>query len=364
MSSKNNALPETVTYVQVSDLLLDPQNPRFPDALKGKGQEEILQRMIDRENITDLINSIGAQGYFHGEPLLVVEQNQKYIVVEGNRRTAALILLQEPSRASRKKKLIQRLVEDAEHIPETVPVLIYPGRNAILKYLGYRHVTGIKKWGPLEKARYLRILLESGNFDNVGENEKYRELARAIGSKSNYVKMLLAGLRLFDEIESQDFYDIDALDEQTLSFSLITTAIGYLSIAQFVGLEDSQDIIQAGLEADRLEVLIKWMFEEDSGGQTRVAESRDLQKLNAVLQNENALKQFMEGVPLEKAVYYTSEPIKDFRKLISEAKEKLQFAWDTLAPVSNKEFTRQDVEQLENIDAILSNIMKFVDIDS
>lgn len=355
-----NDLPQEVTYVQVNDLLLDPLNPRFPEALKGKEQTEILQRMIDRENVTDLINSIGAQGYFQGEPLLVVKENQKYVVVEGNRRAAALILLQNPDIALRKKKLVQRLVEDAENKPSEVPVLIYSDRNDILKYLGYRHVTGIKSWGPLEKARYLRMLLSSGTFDHFDEEEKYKELSRAIGSRPNYVKKLLAGLKLFDEIEHHDFYDIEGLNEQTLSFSLITTAIGYSNISQFVGLEDGQDIFQTNLKREKLETLTKWIFEKDSRGQTRLGESRELQNLNAVLQNENALTQFELGVPLEKAIYYTDEPIKNFRNLLFEAREKLQFAWDTLAPISNQEFTKQDIELLDNTDAILSNIKKFV----
>ncbi len=37
--------------------------------------------------------SIGQQGYFPGEPLLAVKSNGNYIVVEGNRRLAAVKLL-------------------------------------------------------------------------------------------------------------------------------------------------------------------------------------------------------------------------------------------------------------------------------
>ena len=356
-----NDSPRTVEYVSIDDLLLDPQNPRFPEEIKGKNQNEILEWMILKENVTDLINSIGSQGYFPGEPLLVVEKNGNYEVVEGNRRTAALKLLNNPLLAKKKKNLIQQLVNDAEYQKELIPVLIYKKRNDILRYLGYRHVTGIKSWGPLEKARYLRLLLDSGDYDNLKDNKKYRELARTIGSNSSYVRKLLAGLNLYHEIDSNNFYDIDSLDEQTLSFSLITTAIGFTNIAQYIGLENSQDITQTDLNKENLETLVKWIFEEDSSGKTRLGESRNLQNLNVVLKNDTALRHFQQGVPLEKAIYYTDEPIRNYRKLIFEAKEKLSLAWETLAPLSVEELTEEDSSRIVEITNIITKIKRLLD---
>lgn len=359
---RNSTSPDNLKYVRVNDLLLDSNNPRFPEGIRGADQQVILDRMIDREQVTDLINSIGSQGYFEGEPLLAVEKGEQYVVVEGNRRTAALMLLQEPSRANRKKRLVAKLVEDAEHKPELIPVLVYEKRAEILKYLGYRHVTGIKSWGSLEKARYLHMLLASGHYDNLESGDKYRELARAIGSNAHYVRKLLGGLNLFFKIESNDFFDIDELNEETFNFSLLTTAIGYNDIAVYIGLTASQDIVSAAPNAN-FETLIRWIYEKDTGGSTRLGESRNLQKLNAIIQNPNALSKFEGGMPLEKAVYYTEEPIKDYRKLIAGAREQLQYAWETLAPLSSEGFSNDDVKQLEAIENMIGNLLKFVSQD-
>ena len=78
-----------------------------------------------------------------------------HTVVEGNRRLAALKLLQNPGLTDFRRTSISQLVEDAQHIPNEVPCIVYDTRDEILDYLGFRHVTGIKSWGPLSKARYL-----------------------------------------------------------------------------------------------------------------------------------------------------------------------------------------------------------------
>src|SRR5262245_24532995 len=78
----------------VADLRLDPENPRL--ALEtGATQLAILKAMYANEALDELALSFARNGYFWEEPLVIVpaSERSKFVVVEGNRRLAALKLL-------------------------------------------------------------------------------------------------------------------------------------------------------------------------------------------------------------------------------------------------------------------------------
>jgi hypothetical protein len=106
--------------------------------------------------------------------------------------------------------------------PETLPCLQFPARSDILEHLGYRHVTGIKEWGPLAKARYLK---ERYQEVTGSATERYQQISRSIGSRSDYVGRLLTALAIYERIETESFYEILGLNESTLEFSLISSVL-------------------------------------------------------------------------------------------------------------------------------------------
>ncbi|MCP4103959.1 MAG: hypothetical protein GY749_00240 [Desulfobacteraceae bacterium] len=67
----------------------------------------------------------------------------------------------------------------AKKKPDTIPVIIYPSRDHILDYLGYRHITGIKEWESLAKTKYLHKLYQRS--EESAPDKKCKELARIIG---------------------------------------------------------------------------------------------------------------------------------------------------------------------------------------
>src|SRR5690349_5906569 len=82
----------------LDDLLLDPRNPRLGlrNATDDLPQDAILQRM-QTWALEELATSFLESGYWPQEALLVVKEQvygaEHLVVVEGNRRLAALILL-------------------------------------------------------------------------------------------------------------------------------------------------------------------------------------------------------------------------------------------------------------------------------
>src|SRR5262249_38085216 len=101
----NNPMPNLKEVVpkRVDELLLDPQNPRFPPDLDTADRGDPLRHFEESYNLDELAESMLAEGFFAEEPLLTIPSGDgdARIVVEGNRRLATLkLLLDEGSRAT------------------------------------------------------------------------------------------------------------------------------------------------------------------------------------------------------------------------------------------------------------------------
>src|SRR5689334_14894941 len=96
-ASEQQAPPAPQRKVQwnaLSDLSLDPLNPRLPDGMERASQPELLAVLAEDYHLQDLGRSLADNGYFAEEPLVVVpSKRDTWTVVEGNRRLAALKLL-------------------------------------------------------------------------------------------------------------------------------------------------------------------------------------------------------------------------------------------------------------------------------
>src|SRR5438874_11871653 len=104
MASKKLLKPplERAEPFDPDDLELDRQNPRFggDDVAAGRaGEAKIIKRLIESADLKELIESVAANGYLDLEPLFVVVEKGKNVVVEGNRRLAAVKLLRDPALA-------------------------------------------------------------------------------------------------------------------------------------------------------------------------------------------------------------------------------------------------------------------------
>jgi hypothetical protein len=351
-----------ITHLPVKLLDFDPMNPRWPRYLAKGDDGEIIEWMLREANAVELMVSIGAQGYFEGEPLIVVPSKTEpkhFEVVEGNRRLTAVKLLSRPELATTRKKAVREAADAAKHKPKDLPVLIFDNREQILRYLAYRHVTGIEPWEPLQKARYLEQLASSTDFKKLPKDELRRRLAKEIGSNSNYVARLLTGLAVYEEIENANFFDIPDLDERTISYSVLTTALTYEKLAKHIGLESPTDDNVKNIKKAGLKELVTWLFEKNREGQTRLGESRNLQKLARVVATSRALKRFRAGKPLAEADLLTSGAAESFRASVSEAKGRLEAARDCVHLV--EVFTAEDADLLKEIQALTRLLTTHVD---
>ena len=286
--------------------------------------------------------SIGQNGFFEGEPLIVVTEKGKNVVVEGNRRLAAVKLLNEPGLTSHRVKSVLAAVGQATkaNIPKELPCLVFKDRKHTLEYLGFRHITGAKPWGPLAKAQFLAQLRKELG-DNLTFDQQCSRLAKTIGSNSSTVRYLLISLALYHLAESKQFYGIEDLDRETFEFGVFYTAVKAKEVFDYIGRPEDDSNIARKIKPERLEDLIRWIFEKTDDVKTgkratRLGESRNIVRLCRVLRSEEATKAFKEGVSLEAASEMAGEALEAFEKECRTALENLKLSGTRLGGLRQK----------------------------
>lgn len=326
------AEPNNVKPIKTKDLKFDPENPRFY-RLNDPTEGAVIDEMLDDEGAQDLMQSIGQKGYFQGEPLLVIAAPKDvggYLVIEGNRRLAATKLLNgEIKPPARRAQSLNDIINAAvEKPPIELPCLIYPAKREILRYLGYRHITGIKEWDSLSKAKYLSQL-RTEFYNNLPEVEQMKALARDIGSRKDYVAQLLAALNLYLRAENQKFFGLP-IAPKDIEFSYLTTAMNYKKIVTWLGLENREDVAGKGLKDASLKKAFTYMFSKDQKGNTILGESRNLDQLADVVGSDDAVAVLDKTGDLSEAYLFTEGPQLALLKVMEQANERLAIVWRTL----------------------------------
>jgi len=331
LATTQHAQPES-EELEVSKLDFDRENPRFPQDINALDEHALIERFIRDERLQELVESIGDHGFFAGEPLLVVPNGRRYTVVEGNRRLAALKLLRGDIKVPHGRIAIDKAVADAKFRPKAVQCLIFKSHQHTLRYLGFRHITGIKPWNALQKARYMQKLLEEGPAAQLQPQAGLRHLARETGSTSTYLGQSLVALRLYEVAERKNFFDLK-LSPDDIEFSLLTTALSYSNIAEYVGLESRTDITAGTLQVDRLRNLFFWLFVSQQSQRPIVRESRQLKKLAAVVAEPDAVKELMDHGNLDEAFELSKGTANALTESLLLVERRLQKAWTWLPKV-------------------------------
>jgi hypothetical protein len=287
--ARADALPETdqreVQWVDVDRLRLDPLNPRLPDDMEGASQPQLLSALARDYDLQDLGQSIADNGYFSEEPLVVTKDNGKktWTVVEGNRRLAAVLLLNTPAAAP--PQMRQRWIELSESRKRQVskvPILEYDDRDQITPYLGFRHITGVLQWRPYQKARYIAQLVEKSRMN-------FSQISRTIGSRIPTVREHYIAFTI--NRQARDQFGIDT---ENVAFGVMRRALSDPNIRNFIGLDLDRPEAQLArpipkARAQNLEELFSWIFGNDVEDAV-IKDSRELKKLGDVLSSKKGLE--------------------------------------------------------------------------
>ncbi|MGB2780967.1 MAG: hypothetical protein WBD63_05795 [Phycisphaerae bacterium] len=124
------------------------------------------QYLFEHDKALETAESIATRGYFPNEPLLAIMENGRYVVVEGNRRLAALKVLREPGllegSLARQVERLSRRIADPRVIAK-VPVTIAPSRQATDRQIAGRHIgSPVLAWQAENRASFILDKLAEG----------------------------------------------------------------------------------------------------------------------------------------------------------------------------------------------------------
>ncbi|WAC70207.1 ParB/RepB/Spo0J family partition protein [Microbacterium sp. SL75] len=294
---------ETRTLDSLTELRLDPFNPRLRKEEEGSSEAAIVKIMLDRFKVEEVAESITVAGWLEQDPLITVKEDGAYLVVEGNRRLTAVKLLLDPSLApptkqARWKQLAGSLRPAVRDEIKSLSVRVYPDRDdpEVSAYIGFRHVTGVLPWPALEKASYIARLASKG--------ASYLELAEKLGS---YPAHMARHHLAYQLVEQAQEWDIDGYEQMSNAFGVLLRALQTEGVRSFLELNPASEPFEnlapvPEHKKDAYKDFVKWTFGTDS--QARVLpESRELTKWSKILLSPTAVRylQNAEEPKFEKA---------------------------------------------------------------
>ncbi|MDO5342496.1 MAG: hypothetical protein Q4F69_08605 [Bacteroidia bacterium] len=310
-------MDQRIEKISISNLKLDLLNPRLPKSKQGTDENTVIEFLLLEAATLELMEAIGENDFFAGEMLLVIPDmanEGKYIVVEGNRRLTAVLLLNNPGLASVKKMATKEIFDNARYHPQEIPCLIFKERGDIQKYLGFVHITGKKSWRMLEKARYLSELRKSEQFSGLSFQNACIEIARIIGSKSPYVKKLLVSFMLYQIIEDENFYNIAGLSDESFFLNYFSDGLQKDNIRNFLNVDLDSENPTEHISHENLKEIVTWWFKKAEGVSRVIGDSEGMRLLNEVVGNDEALSAFRNGLNIQQAYELTNGLDNQFEK--------------------------------------------------
>lgn len=151
-----------VPGVPIDDLLLDTHNPRIRH---GQDQNDCLMRLLrDRANFVNLCKDIAARGLTPEHILVSRNVEGKWVVRDGNRRVAALKLLNRPGLVQPAdtplfNTLTKAVNAPGANVPAQIDCLGCDDEKTILDYLELKHTgenqgIGQRNWSSLLKSLF------------------------------------------------------------------------------------------------------------------------------------------------------------------------------------------------------------------
>lgn len=203
-------------------LLLDPNNPRLFDRPIERAAitseqidcEETQSKLLaeigrSKHGLDELVYSIQAQGFVNLDTLLVkpLSGTDKYLVLEGNRRTAAIkTLLASPDvdqdvKASLRNLAVKELkLSSGEDEDEEIQ-----------KIISMRHLAGPRQWSPIARASaiYQNYMLQHkklvGGPMTIITDKVLARTSQIIGMKKPQLKHAMGVFSLYQELADAGF---------------------------------------------------------------------------------------------------------------------------------------------------------------
>jgi hypothetical protein len=356
--------PKTTKKISTVLLDFDPENPRLmEDGTKNPSEEHIIGALAETADLSEVVESIAANGYFDIEPLIVQRVKDRFRVLEGNRRLAAIRLIQKPALA---KTLGISVPDISQEVLESIKaVTVYAVENAAQArdYIGFKHVNGPHRWDALAKARFAAAWYRKERKSGL----TLEKIAQRLGDRHDTVVRLVNGVFVLDQAEEKKVYDLeDRYPGRKFAFSHLYTALTRPGYREFLGLpEEWRDLDPTPnpVPAAKLESLQKfliWLYGSKSDDIAPVITSQNphIKQLGAVLQNARARSIMMMRNNLQEAYAQVESKESRFESSLINAKQESENALSQISGYDPSDLTLLEIgEELQKTSDALYSTM-------
>jgi hypothetical protein len=179
--------------IELEKFLLDEENIRL-DERSRNSQDQVVRYLIEKEGALSLARQIdGYRGLFPHERVICIPADDKFIVVEGNRRICACRLLNEPRTAPTREMEAEVPIATHDTLAniQTIPAIIAATRAVANEVIASIHVYAAKhQWSDIARMKFA-----ARQFSEGYEPER---IASSLGCDPKLVLDYLRRKKIFD----------------------------------------------------------------------------------------------------------------------------------------------------------------------
>jgi hypothetical protein len=235
----------------IHDLHLDPQNVRL-DTPSESPEADIIQDLFQNEKAFDLVEGIVEVGYFTHERPIVVERGGTMVVVEGNRRVAALKAIQNPYLVPAFQSKIVNLVKrlPTRETLRQIVVIVAPSQDEANQLIAALH-TGRQRvaWSRVRQAAFFDAQLKANaSLDDLVARYPTIDV-RAFARRSSILK-------LFRSVDYEDSELAKYIRRSDFPLTVLERLYGNITFQEIAGISVSPATTRASVaDEDQFAVL-------------------------------------------------------------------------------------------------------------
>ena len=212
-------------------------------------------------------------------------------MLEGNRRLAAIRILQNPTLAKGTGVSVPMISAKNMETLREVSVYAVNSKEDAREYIGFKHINGPHRWEAIAKARF------AADWYKNEKGVTIDQIAKHLGDEHDTVARLVNGMLVLDQAKDAKVFEMtDRYPGKRFAFSHLYTALTRPGYRSFLGLNDEWRIDEPKSNPvprnhlDDLKLVLTWLYGSKSDNIKPVITSQnpDIKNLAAVLGNARA----------------------------------------------------------------------------
>ncbi len=268
--------------------------------------------------------------------MIVFARGDRLVVLEGNRRLAAVKVLRDPALAEACKISTPPLSDEIRASLDRILVYRVEDKDGAKDLIGFKHINGPQAWDAYAKALYAMRWLDDEREKKSGLT--LSQIARRMGDKHDTLHRMVTAAYVLRQAEDNGSYALDDRTKRHFSFSHLYTGLSYPEFSEYLGMErlsrnddPHREPVPVGKTAELRQLLV-WLYGSKQDDIEPVVQNQasDLKRLKKVLSSAAATRELTARGNLDDAVM-TASPASDlFAKNLVDAAASLRLAVENL----------------------------------